>query len=72
MPDDIDRAQEINEQFLEDALAEHRRRKPLTVADSALICIDCETPIPEKRRKAAPGCVRCVECQTLLEHWRPL
>lgn len=72
MPDGIDRAQIINEQILEDALAAHQRRPAYTVADSALICIDCERPIPEGRRIAAPGCTRCVDCQTTIEHWRPL
>lgn len=70
--DDADRAQNINEQHLADALAAHQRRPAYTVADSALICIDCEKPIPAKRRAAVPGCTRCVKCQETLEHWRPL
>lgn len=72
MPDDIDRAQVITEQHLDDALAAHRRRPAYTLADSALICVDCELPIPEGRRKAQPGCTRCVGCQSLHENWRPL
>lgn len=26
-------------------------------------CIDCGERIPEARRQAASGCLRCVECQ---------
>lgn len=26
-------------------------------------CKICGAPIPEGRRKAAPGCVRCITCQ---------
>ncbi|WP_410900220.1 TraR/DksA C4-type zinc finger protein [Pseudomonas guariconensis] len=33
-------------------------------------CIDCEDPIPESRRVAARGCVRCGACQTLHEDRR--
>jgi len=55
MADEIDRAQTINEQHLDDALAAHLRRPAYTVADSALICIDCERPIPARRREAVPG-----------------
>lgn len=72
MADEADRAQVINEQHLDDALAAHRRRPAYTVADSALVCIDCEEPIPAKRREAAPGCTRCIDCQTMHEQWRPL
>lgn len=72
MPDEADIAQAINEQLLDDALAAHKRRPAYTVADSALICIDCERPIPAKRREAVPGCNRCVECQQIHENWRPL
>jgi len=67
MADEIDRAQTINEQHLDDALAAHLRRPAYTVADSALICIDCERPIPARRREAVPGCTRCVGCQTHYE-----
>ena len=70
MPDDMDLAQGINEEHLVDALAEHRRRQPK--GESRTHCEDCEDEIPEARRKASPGCTRCIDCQTTLEHWRPL
>ena len=70
MPDDMDKAQAINEQFLDGVLADHRHRKPK--GESRLDCIDCEERIPEARRLAAPGCQRCIGCQTLHENWRPM
>lgn len=27
------------------------------------ICVDCEDPIPEPRRQAVPGCLRCALCE---------
>lgn len=33
-------------------------------------CEDCEEPIPEARRKAVPGCTRCVVCQEKAEKER--
>lgn len=69
MADEADLAQQTLERAM--AQAERRARRPLTVADSALICIDCERPIPEGRRKAKPGCTRCIDCQTMHENWRP-
>jgi len=68
--DEADLAQEQMERAM--AAAEQRHRRPLTVADSALICIECERPIPEGRRHAQPGCTRCVDCQSLHDNWRPL
>jgi len=70
MPDDLDQAQAINEQFLEGVLADHRSRQPK--GGSREICADCEEPIPEPRRQAVPGCQRCIHCQALHENWRPL
>ncbi|MDW7643436.1 MAG: TraR/DksA family transcriptional regulator [Desulfuromonadales bacterium] len=65
MPDDLDRAQGINEQLQADALAAHFRRvRRLPAATfEATACVDCDEPIPEKRLQASPGCIRCVDCQ---------
>ncbi|MFG0419651.1 TraR/DksA C4-type zinc finger protein [Pseudomonas sp. zjy_8] len=30
-------------------------------------CVDCEEPISQARRLAAPGCMRCTDCQVLNE-----
>lgn len=69
MSDEIDRAQAYDQFFRELALAE---RKPQLAGPSALVCEDCDEEIPEARRLAMPGCRRCVDCQTLHEHWRAL
>ena len=29
---------------------------------SATRCVECEQPIPQRRREAVPGCTKCVEC----------
>lgn len=74
--DDMDRVQELNEQFLENALAEHYRQNPPIPplvkggdehSESGGFCEDCGELIPEARRKAQRGCRRCIDCQTLHE-----
>lgn len=27
------------------------------------MCVDCILPIPESRRQAVPGCLRCARCE---------
>jgi len=68
--DDMDRVQECCEQYLDDALAAQQRSMPR--GESLAECEDCGEPIPEARRKAMPGCRRCIDCQTLHENWRAL
>ena len=54
------------------ARARLRAGQVKAVRDSALVCIDCDEPIPEARRKALPGVQLCVECQADLDRaWRP-
>ena len=70
MTDMFDRASEQEEQERSRALAEQARRSDLTgktVADSATTCVDCGDDIPLKRRKAMPGCVRCISCAQRVE-----
>lgn len=68
----MDRTQGMNQDFQDFALElNHRRREPANYTGAD--CIDCEKEIPEERRKALPGCRRCVKCQEqheLLAHWR--
>ena len=40
-----------------------RARSQLPQGESALECDDCNTTIPEARRKAVPGVRLCVACQ---------
>lgn len=70
MADEIDRACAREQQVREDALRDHARRAGLagkTVADSALFCVVCGEEIPQVRRAAVPGCIRCVTCQARVE-----
>lgn len=65
--DEMDFAQAVGERWLEDCLAEHRRHNLSSHASLLTVCIDCGEEIPEKRRRAVPGCRRCIDCQTLFE-----
>ena len=55
----------VNEQIdasIEDELNRMRlRRGP--AGESATLCIECDEPIPEARRRAIPGVKLCIECQ---------
>lgn len=63
--DDIDRAQANQAAHNRQALAEQQRAgQP---GQGRLDCLDCGEPIPEARRKAQRGCIRCLECQTIYE-----
>lgn len=46
-------------------VASHRAGQPK--GESNTLCQDCGDPIPDARRKAAPGCRRCVSCQEAFE-----
>jgi len=35
--------------------------------ESRADCLDCDAPIPEKRREAIPGVQLCVDCQAVRE-----
>lgn len=48
-----------------DAVSLARSRLPR--GESLRHCMECETIIPEARRKAIPGVCLCVECQSALE-----
>lgn len=47
---------------VEDAV--QRARDKLPKGESRRHCEECDTPIPEARRKAVPGVKLCVKCQT--------
>lgn len=58
----------LNNQSVADHAA--RRRVELRAAagrESATECMDCGETIPEARRLAQPGCLRCVVCQAEYE-----
>lgn len=56
--DIVDLAQDAEALFLKESM-------PVRIDPgvSREMCLDCEAPIPEARRKAVPGCQRCVDCQ---------
>lgn len=58
MADQLDRAWELSEMHLKEALANRRS----FYGESRTHCLDCEEPIPEGRRNAVPGCQYCVKC----------
>ena len=62
MSDEADLAQRPEQLFREEALA---NREPIGRPGwkSLTHCIDCGDPIPEKRRLAIEGCLRCYDCQ---------
>lgn len=72
--DDFDHAQRLNEDFQAFCLQHQQHdREPANYTGSD--CIDCDEEIPIERRKAQPGCRRCVKCQNVFElhdHWRAL
>ena len=45
-----------------------RARSQLPHGESAFECDDCDTTIPEARRKAIPGVRLCVSCQEAADH----
>lgn len=65
MSDIIDRASEREAEFLAEALARHQRQPENR--GSLKNCTDCGEPIPEARRQAVSGCLRCIDCQELHE-----
>jgi len=75
MSDLIDLATQRCEELAADALTEHLRRTSLAVSvqQSAHRCACCGEDIPEARRQAYPGVVRCIDCQKDVEtqeKWR--
>ena len=66
--DDADLAQANQADF--DRLALAHRLAAMPSGESAMECEDCGATIPEGRRKAAPGCTRCIRCQERFERGR--
>jgi len=64
MADAIDMAQQRSEEVLARSIAQIIHRP---VAVSATFCEECDTPIPEARRRAIYGVIRCVSCQQIFE-----
>lgn len=67
MTDVFDRAQEREEEFRQDALADQARQAQLPTGESAKVCKWCDLPIPDDRREAIRGVQTCIDCQTDIE-----
>lgn len=64
MRDNIDKANELAQQEIDNILA---KRQTVFVGESATNCLECGESIPEKRRQLLKGCKLCVDCQGLKE-----
>ena len=65
--DIADFANDLVQERLDQALAARNAAKPALAAHSFLFCEGCDDAIPEPRRLALPGCIRCVRCQAIDE-----
>ncbi|MDY6904096.1 MAG: TraR/DksA C4-type zinc finger protein [Thermodesulfobacteriota bacterium] len=61
--DELDMAQHYAEQGLKQAIESRVRYE----GKSLEYCEICGEPIPEGRRRAVPGCRKCVSCQERCE-----
>lgn len=65
--DPFDRAQELEMKQREYAITKQQQRfaelKTAPGAETALDCLECGDEIPEARRLALPGIMRCITCQ---------
>ena len=66
MADVVDQAQIETEMWNRAVLSEHQLSVQSGLV-SAQYCDDCGCRIADGRRKAVPGCIRCVECQAEYE-----
>ncbi|AAN55702.1 TraR/DksA family transcriptional regulator [Shewanella oneidensis MR-1] len=70
MIDQFDRAQEVEQQFRDNALSRQRKHKveqPDINNKGERCCLDCGVVIEARRLVFMPTAVRCVECQTAKE-----
>ena len=70
MSDIADHAGELEEQQRAQALRARASviiEMPKNDREGKRICLACEDRLPQKRLKASPRAVRCVECQDLHE-----
>ncbi len=68
MADDGDYAQDYARIHNEAALANRRRvTGEQLILEGAVCCKECFDPIDPRRLSAAPGAVRCIDCQIRFE-----
>lgn len=64
--DQFDQAQELDARYRQEAIDRHRRQSEQHKV-SRENCIDCGDPIGEARKRAMPGCIRCIDCVVRFE-----
>lgn len=64
--DECDMASAAADKYLKHTLADQKARVHSSRA-SRKDCLDCGENIPEARRKAVQGCLRCIQCETEFE-----
>ena len=67
---DVEGVQDQIDASVEDAVKLARSRLP--DGESLTHCEECETVIPDARRKAIPGVRLCVDCQSEFEKRQPI
>jgi len=65
--DQFDRAQELDARYLQQALNEWSKSRPVSDEEPSMQCLECGGEIPAARRLAVPGCRRCITCQQTWE-----
>lgn len=65
--DNADRAQELIDQRMQDALDARRASQQSEAMQGPANCVECDEPIPTARRLSVPGCRYCTECQAARE-----
>lgn len=62
--DEADLGNHFADLYLQGAIRKQREVAALMKGESAEICDICGDPIPQARRRAKPGCLLCIDCQT--------
>ena len=66
MADEVDTANDQQARLLSAAI-QHVSGALHANGESLAECLECGSPIPEKRRVASPGCEYCVTCAAWME-----
>lgn len=65
--DEAELADMVQQKFLNGAINNILNQLPDSSKESAKECVECGDKIPGARRKALPGVMHCVNCQSFLE-----
>ena len=73
MPDQLDRAKELEMLRRENSLAAHKQTssEPAQwIEGGRVLCLNCSVPVLPQRLRAKPNAAYCMECQQLRERGR--